>query len=188
MASGIFSPINEPPTAFLVGDVTNYFHCRTVGAKPVSHDRTWPAIAFHHPLEKLQCSLAIPALRRKDLQYLAFVIYRTPQIIRLAIDLHEDFVQVPTPLRIRSSLNAMFSDLVGEHWTETVPPEPNRLVTDVDAPFEQNILDLPQRQRIADIHHHHEADHLGQAVEITEGIAASPEAKEPRQEAQASLV
>jgi hypothetical protein len=24
--------------------------------------------------------------------------------------------------------------------------------------------------RIADIHHHHEADHLGRAVEITEGI------------------
>jgi len=30
---------------------------------------------------------------------------------------------------------------------------------------------LSQRQRIADIHHHHEADHLGRAVEITEGIA-----------------
>ena len=33
------------------------------------------------------------------------------------------------------------------------------------------ILDLPQRQRIADIHHHREADHLGRTVEITEGIA-----------------
>jgi len=48
---------------------------------------------------------------------------------------------------------------------------PNRLVADVDAPLEQNILDLSQRQWIADIHHHHEADHLGRAVEITEGIA-----------------
>ena len=65
----------------------------------------------------------------------------------------------------------MFSDLVGEHRTETVPPKPYRLAADVDAPLEQNILDLPQRQRIADIHHHREADHLGRAVEITEGIA-----------------
>jgi hypothetical protein len=68
-----FSPIVEPPTTLLVGDVTDYFHCRTVGAKPVSHDRTWPAIAFHHPLEKLQCSPTIPALRHKDLKHFAFV-------------------------------------------------------------------------------------------------------------------
>ena len=73
----------------------------------------------------------------------------------------------------------MFSDLVGEHRTETVPPEPHRLVTDVDAPLEQNILDLPQRQRIADVHNHHEADHLGRAVEITEGIAHRPRLRMP---------
>jgi hypothetical protein len=47
----------------------------------------------------------------------------------------------------------------------------NALVADVDAPLKQNILDLSKRQRIADIHHHHEADHLGRTVEITEGIA-----------------
>jgi len=38
-------------------------------------------------------------------------------------------------------------------------------------PLEQNILDLSQRQWIAEVHHHHEADYLGRAVEITEGIA-----------------
>ena len=36
---------------------------------------------------------------------------------------------------------------------------------------DSKILDLSQRQRKADIHHHHEADHLGRAVEIAEGIA-----------------
>ena len=35
---GIFSPIVEPPTALLVGDVADYFHCRTVGAKSVSYN------------------------------------------------------------------------------------------------------------------------------------------------------
>jgi hypothetical protein len=43
-------------------------------------------------------------------------------------------------------------------------------VTDVEAPLEEQIFDLPQRQRIADIHHHREADHLRRAVETTEGI------------------
>jgi S1-C subfamily serine protease len=44
-------------------------------------------------------------------------------------------------------------------------------VADVDAPLKEQIFDLPQRQRIADIHHHREADHLRRAVEITEGSA-----------------
>jgi len=62
-------------------------------------------------------------------------------------------------------------DLRGKHRTETAPPEPHRLVADVDAPLREQIRDLSQRQRIADVHHHREADHLGRAVEIAEGIA-----------------
>ena len=54
-------------------------------------------------------------------------------------------------------MNASFPDLRGEHRTEPVPPVPNRLVADIDATLEQEILDLPKRQRIADIHHHREA-------------------------------
>ena len=68
-------------------------------------------------------------------------------------------------------MKASLPDRGRKHRTEPVPPVPNRLVADVDPPLEQNILDLSQRQRIADIHHHHEADHLWRAAEITEGIA-----------------
>jgi len=67
-------------------------------------------------------------------------------------------------------MNASFPDRSREHWTEPVPPEPNRLVADIDAPLMEQVLDLPQRQRIADIHHHREADYLGRRVEITEGV------------------
>src|SRR5665811_1408211 len=80
-------------------------------------------------------------------------------------------VQAPTPVRKRPMLKASLPDLVGEHRTEAIPPEPYRLVADADAPLEQNILDLSQRQRIADVHHHREADHFRRAVETTEGIA-----------------
>jgi hypothetical protein len=55
-------------------------------------------------------------------------------------------------------MKASFPDLVGEHRTETVPPEPHCPVTDVETPLEEQILDLSQRQRLADIHHHREAD------------------------------
>jgi nanoRNase/pAp phosphatase (c-di-AMP/oligoRNAs hydrolase) len=51
-----------------------------------------------------------------------------------------------------------------KHRTEPVPPEPYRLVADVDALLEQNILNLSQRRWIADIDHHREADHLGELL------------------------
>jgi len=41
--------------------------------------------------------------------------------------------------------NAPFSDLCGEHRAEPVPPEPHRLVADVDTPLVEQVLDLAQR-------------------------------------------
>ena len=34
-------------------------------------------------------------------------------------------------------------------------------MADVNAALEQQVFDVAQRQRVADVHHHHEADHLG---------------------------
>ncbi len=52
-------------------------------------------------------------------------------------------------------------DLRSEHRTKSVPPELHDLMADIDAALEQEILYLPERQWIADVHHHREADHLG---------------------------
>ena len=68
-------------------------------------------------------------------------------------------------------MNPSLPDLGGKHGAEPVPPEPHRLVADVDAAFEQQVLDLPQLQRIPDVHHHRQADDLGGTVEITERIS-----------------
>ena len=67
-------------------------------------------------------------------------------------------------------LNAPFPDLRGEHRAEPVPPEPYRLVADIDTALEQQVLDLAQRQRVPDIHHHREANDFGRTIEIAEGI------------------
>jgi len=85
-----------------------------------------------------------------------------------AVDLHEDFVQVPAPVQIGSLMDAAFPYLRGEHRTEPVPPEPHRLMPDIDAAFTKNILDLAQPLRIPDVHHHREANTLGRRVEISE--------------------
>jgi hypothetical protein len=112
-----------------------------------------------------------PALRGQNFEYLAFVIHSAPEIVRSTVDPDEHFVQVPSPVRLRLMMNAPVLHPRGEHRTEPVPPETHGLVTDIDATLEQQIFDLPQRERITDLHHHREADHLRRTVEITEGIA-----------------
>ncbi len=84
-------------------------------------------------------------LRRENLKHLVFVIHRTPEVMCLAIDPDEHLVQVPTPWRKRPKMNASVPDRSREHGTEPVPPEPYRLVADIDAALEQEIFYLPQR-------------------------------------------
>jgi hypothetical protein len=41
-----------------------------------------------------------------------------------------------------------FANLAGEHRAKSVPPEPDRLVANVDPALGQQILDIAQRQRV----------------------------------------
>ncbi len=92
---------------------------------------------------------------------LALVIDRAPQIMVFAVDLHGHFVEMPSPPAEASHV----ADLVLPHFTcerraEAVPPEADGLVTQIDAAFEQQALDVPQRQRETHIHQDHQADDL----------------------------
>jgi len=84
-----------------------------------------------------------------------------PEVVALAVDPDEDLVQVPAPMGKGSHrLNPLAADLAGEHRTEPVPPEPHRLMADVDAALGQQVFHVPQREREADVHQHHQPDHL----------------------------
>jgi len=80
---GIFCAIVEPPTALLSGSIADHSHRRSVRPQPVGYNRSRSAVTPYRALQEFQRSPAIPALRREDLKHLAFVIYRTPEIMRL---------------------------------------------------------------------------------------------------------
>jgi hypothetical protein len=44
-------------------------------------------------------------------------------------------------------------------------------MADIDAPFVQEILDIPERKREPDVEHHRQADHFGTGFEIAERAA-----------------
>ena len=58
----------------------------------------------------------------------------------------------------------------GEHRSKSVPPIPHGFVADIDTALEQQIFNLSRGQRITDVHHRREADHLGRTVEIAKRI------------------
>lgn len=82
--------------------------------------------------------------------------------MNFADDLHVDLVEVPSPVGEGGHLlDALAAELRSEHRPEAVPPEPHRLVADVDAVLGQQVLQVSKRQRILHVHQHYEADHLG---------------------------
>ena len=84
-----------------------------------------------------------------------------PQVVTLAIDLHEDLVEMPTPVAGFHALDPALPDLRSEHRPEPMPPKSDRLVANVDAPLVQQVFDVPERQREPDIHHHCQGNDLG---------------------------
>jgi len=70
---------------------------------------------------------------------------------RIAVDLHDNLVQMPAPAARPHSLNPPFSDFCRKHRAEPVPPETEGFVTHVDAALMQQIFDVAQRKREPDI-------------------------------------
>src|SRR5271157_1757586 len=128
-----------------IGDA-DLFHRRGIRAKPVCDDGPRSAICLHHALEKLQRRSLVPLRSDDRFQHLAFMIDGAPEIAKLAVDLHERLIQMPTPLRIPAHVRyPLLSELGSKHRAKPVPPKPDRLMADVDPALGQEILDVAQR-------------------------------------------
>jgi hypothetical protein len=73
------------------------------------------------------------------------VIHRTPKIVSFAVDLHKNFIEVPTPVRVTSHPENPFSaDLRYKQRAKSIPPKPYSFVAHIDASFMQQILHIPK--------------------------------------------
>ena len=104
-------------------------------------------------------------------QHLTLVIKRPPKGMRLAVDLYENLVQVPSTIRVRTHLLDTFTaDFCGGHWAKSILPVPHRFVADVDAALVQQVLDIAERKGKANVHHDRQADDLWPAVKALERV------------------
>ena len=65
---------------------------------------------LHRVLQELGCGPAIPALGGETVECRAFAIHGAPKTARLAVDPDEHRVEVPSPMPIRSMMNAPLPD------------------------------------------------------------------------------
>ena len=94
-----------------------------------------------------------------------------PEVVPLAVNLHEDLVEVPLPAAGLHPLDPSFSNLRCKHRTKPVPPVAHRLMADIDAPLMQKIFDVAKRKRETHVEHHRQADDLWARLEVAEVAA-----------------
>ena len=94
---------------------------------------------------------------------LPLVINRPPKVVALAVDLHENLVQMPLPIRIGSHSTDPFpADFSGKHRANSIPPVPHSFVADADAALVQQVLDIPKRKWKAKVESESTAYPLGE--------------------------
>jgi hypothetical protein len=65
------------------------------------------------------------------------------------------------------------ADLGRENGAEPVPSEPHGFMRDVDAALMEQVLHVPERKWMPDIHHHREAYDLGRSLEVAENAGVA---------------
>ena len=91
------------------------------------------------------------------------MIHGAPEIVHLPLIFTNTSSRCQRQLRRRpaSFVHALLLISAANIGPNRFHQKPHALMADIDPTLEQKIFDLPQRQRIADVQHHHEADHLG---------------------------
>jgi len=94
----VLGAIVGPATGFLLVADAKLTQRRAIGSQTIRHELISGAVPLQCFLEEFQCCFLISRFGHEALENLAFMIDRPPKVVLLAVDLHKDFVQVPTPV------------------------------------------------------------------------------------------
>jgi hypothetical protein len=114
---------------------------------------------------------AVPSICDDRFQHSNLLINCAPQVVPLAVDLHENLVQVPLLIRVCTHFLVKFgADFSGKNRAKSIPPAPQSFVADVDPALVQQVLDIAERKWKSNVHHDRQADDLGAAMKVLEGV------------------
>lgn len=106
---------------------------------------------------------------KSNFQSFSLMVRRSPQVMLLAVDLHENLTQIPLPIRVRRQpLNPVSTDFGCVYWTKYGPLEPAGLMGHIGATLAQKIFDNAKRKGKPDVQHLRQAYYFGIDFKVTE--------------------
>jgi hypothetical protein len=142
----ILHSIVQPSSHFTPIFDAHFARRRLVRFEPIGDDLKRITMMLQGFLEEPQSRRFISFLGDIALEHLTLVIDGPPEVVSLAVDLHENLIKVPAPMAETSHpAGPLPLDVSREQGTESVPPEPHGLMANVHPSREQQILSGPQR-------------------------------------------
>ena len=137
---------------------------RSIGTELVRDDRARRQTALLYQLShEFQRGLLVTLGLHEDIQDLAVLVYRAPQVTALSVHRDKHLVEVPQRVRPRPMMSKSVSDL----RTELGNPAADRFVGHLDAAFSQQLLNVAKAQGKAGIEPYRRLDNLGREVAVT---------------------
>ena len=122
----------------------------------------------HLPKEPF-CSLLVPPFRHQNVEKIAVLIDSTPEIELLSLNLHEDFVDIPSI----AQRTLPSSEESGISRPKLQAPVSNCFIGDADTTLGQQIFDIPEAEREPMVKPDCMADNLGrESVALAVGCHA----------------
>ena len=120
------------------------------------------------PTKEPLCGMSITSRLHQNVDYIAVLIDRAPEILQVAIDSKEDFVQMPVVAE-PALQSLQFANII---CAELLTPQPNRFIGYEDASLRQKILDVSEAEAETMIGPDRVTDDLGRKP--IAGVASRP--------------
>ena len=130
----VFRSVVRVATDLLAVLVADLVHGCAIRWAAVGDNHLRIAVSLHCFLQEFQGGGFVAPFRDIGFQYFAFVINGAPEIMLDAIDFDEDLVEVPLPLcHLAHVVSTRFTDFLCEVSSETIYPETDTFVADINA-------------------------------------------------------
>jgi hypothetical protein len=119
-----------------------------VALELIGHDDPRDVLTpFQELAEELLRGRLVAAALHQDIQRMAVLIDRPPEIVALVMDGEKDLIEMPFVTGLRTPM----AELIGILLAEFATPFPNRFVRDDDATGEQQLFDVPVAEAEAEV-------------------------------------
>ena len=95
-------------------------------------------LRVEHPMQEALCGVLVPSTLNQDVQHSSILVDGTPEPVPMLVDRERHFVQVPLVAASRMAPTKLGCN----QWAELAAPQPDGLITDLDATFGEQLLDI----------------------------------------------